>query len=367
MTTPYKSTARSLLAWRPGHRDHLPWRRTRDPYRILVSEVMLQQTQVSTVTPYFRRFIRKFPTLSSLARAPVQRVLKVWEGLGYYARARNLHRLAQEVIQRNGGQLPASYEEWLRLPGIGEYTAGAMASFAFGQDVPALDGNTIRVIVRLFGIRKDPSEGPVRKKLFSLAQRLIPFGEGRRMNLALMDLGATVCLPRDPRCAACPVMRFCVAKGEGIQDRLPLRRRRKPIPTVEAVIGVISKKGKVLIAKRPAKGLLGGLWEFPGGKPEPGESLSEALGREIREETGIRVVVRKPLLVVRHAYSHFRIRLHAFSCTYESGAPNPLGCVDLKWVSPTQLRTYPFPKANQIIIAHLLNPLKIKPFRSENV
>lgn len=225
---------------------------------------MLQQTQVSTVIPYFRRFIREFPTLSSLAKAHMQSVLKVWEGLGYYARARNLHRLAQEVIQRNGGQLPASYEEWLRLPGIGEYTAGAMASFAFGQDVPALDGNTLRVITRLFEIREDPSESLVRKKIFSLAQRLIPFGEGRRMNLALMDLGATVCLPRDPRCAACPLTRFCGAKGKGIQGKLPLRRKSKPIPSVEAVIGVISKKGRVLIAKRPAKGLLGGLWEFPG-------------------------------------------------------------------------------------------------------
>ena len=353
MRRPFEAVLRKLLAWSSGQREDLPWRRTRDPYRILVSEIMLQQTQVATVIPYYHRFLKAFPTLRSLAKAPLDKVLKAWEGLGYYSRARNLSRLAREVIRNDGGCLPTSYEGWRRLPGIGDYTAGAMASFAFGQDVPALDGNTIRVITRLFGIERDPATSPVKKELRSIAQRLIPFGQGRRVNLALMDLGATVCLPRAPRCGECPLRRNCTGYEKGIQNRLPVRSGRKPIPSVLAVIGVIRKNGRVLIARRPARGLLGGLWEFPGGKPGPGESLQEALKREVREETGIKVSVRKPLMVVKHAYSHFRVELHAFLCDFMSGTPKPLGCDDLKWVALGRLRDYPFPKANQVIISRL--------------
>lgn len=349
-----KVISRKLLAWSPDGRETLPWRRTRDPYRILVSEIMLQQTQVGTVVPYYRRFLLEFPTLRSLASASLEKVLKVWEGLGYYGRARNLHRLARQVEKNDHGRIPTTYETWRRLPGIGDYTAGAMASFAFGQDVPALDGNTIRVITRLFGIRKAPSKSKVREELKELAQRLIPSGESRRMNLALMDLGAVVCLAREPLCGECPVKGNCVALREGIQGKLPLRPKRKPIPCVEAVIGIIRKNGRFLIAKRPADGLLGGLWEFPGGKPEPGESFPEALEREIREEVGIKVVVRKPLMVVRHAYSHFRVRIHVFLCDYLSGTPKALECDELKWTLLSRLRNYPFPKANQVIIARLL-------------
>ena len=353
MKPPFEAVSRKLLAWSSGPREDLPWRRTRDPYRILVSEIMLQQTQVATVIPYYHRFLKAFPTLRSLAEAPLDKVLKAWEGLGYYSRARNLNRLAREVIRNDGGCLPTSYEGWRRLPGIGDYTAGAMASFAFGQDVPALDGNTIRVITRLFGIERDPATRPVKKKLRTITQRLIPFGQGRRVNLALMDLGATVCLPRAPRCGECPLRRNCTGYKKGIQNRLPVRSERKPIPSVLAVIGVIRKNGRVLIARRPARGLLGGLWEFPGGKPGPGESLQEALKREVREETGIKVSVRNPLMVVKHAYSHFRVELHAFLCDFMSGTPKPLGCDDLKWVALGRLRDYPFPKANQVIISRL--------------
>jgi A/G-specific adenine glycosylase len=351
---PAEVISRTLLAWSPGRRETLPWRRAKDPYRILVSEIMLQQTQVATVVPYYHRFLREFPTLRSLASASLEKVLKVWEGLGYYARARNLHRLARELEKNDHGRFPTTYDAWRRLPGIGDYTAGAMASFAFGQEVPALDGNVIRVITRLFGIKKDPSRSQVRKELRGLAQHLIPSGKSRGMNLALMDLGATVCLPKEPRCGECPVKGNCIAFKAGNQRELPLRSKRKPIPSIEAVIGVISKNGRVLIAKRPAKGLLGGLWEFPGGKPEPGESLTGALEREIREEVGIKVAVKKPFIVVRHAYSHFKVRLHAFSCDYLSGTPKPLGCDDLKWVPLPRLENHPFPKANQVIISRLL-------------
>ena len=345
--------ARTLLAWAPKNRDGLPWRRTPDPYRILVSEVMLQQTQVATVIPYYRRFLRAFPTLRSLAKAPLEKVLKAWEGLGYYARARNLHRLAQEVLRDNGGRFPTTHEGWKKLPGIGDYTAGAMASFAFGQDVPSLDSNTIRVLARLFGMRTDPSKGSVKKELRGLAQGLIPLGGGHRINLALMDLGATVCLPKGPLCGGCPVSRYCVARAKGIQNKLPVRRVRKPIPSVEAVIGIIGKAGRVLIAKRPAKGLLGGLWEFPGGKPEPGETLPQALKREVCEETGVKIRVREFLMLVKHAYSHFRVRLHVFSCDYLDGKPKPLEYDELKWVPLSRIRDFPFPKANQAIISKL--------------
>ncbi len=311
---------------------------------------MLQQTQVVTVVPYYERFLRRFPTVESLARARLDTILKLWEGLGYYSRARNLHRAAREIVERLGGQFPRTAAEWATLPGIGRYTAGAIASNAFDERVSILDGNVERVLCRMFRIRGNPKDSAVRKKLWSIADDLVPASKPGLFNQALMELGAEVCTPRNPQCEDCPLSRACLAKRHGEQLALPQRRAKKPLPSHTVVVGVIWKAGGILIDKRKPDGLLGGLWEFPGGKKEPTESLEAALRREVREELGIRIRVDRPLTVVDHTYSHFRVRIHAFECTWLSGQPRCITCDAFKWVRPADLGRHAFPAANHKII-----------------
>jgi A/G-specific adenine glycosylase len=344
---------RPLLRWFGRQARDLPWRRTRDPYAIWISEIMLQQTRVRTVTPYYERFMQHFPTVQSLARARIDTVLKLWEGLGYYSRARNLHRAAREIESRFEGHIPETREELLSLPGIGAYTAGAIASIAFGRREPLVDGNVIRVLCRVFRIRENPKEAAVQKRIWSIAENLLPARRPGDFNQALMELGSEICLPRTPLCDECPLRKVCQARLRGEQTELPIRVRKKPVPFYAVVVGLVERHGRILIDKRRPEGLLGGLWEFPGGKVQPGESLEEALGREISEEIGIRIRVDAPIAIVDHAYSHFRIRMHAFRCTYISGTPQCLGCDDLKWVWPRDLDRYAFPAANNKIIRAL--------------
>ena len=265
-----------LLRWAEKHLRDLPWRvEPRDPYRVWVSEMMLQQTQVATVIPYFRRFTEHFPTVEALAAAPLDDVLKLWEGLGYYARARNLHRAARQVVAEFDGYLPDTVEELSKLPGIGRYTAGAIASIAFGRDAPVVDGNVKRVLCRVYAIRGDARQPAIQKKLWSLAAANLPKGKAGRWNEAMMELGATVCLPRSPRCDKCPLAGVCRARALGIQEKLPTKAAKKRLPHYDVTAAVIRKRGRVLIAQRPVGGMLGGLWEFPGGKRERGEALEE--------------------------------------------------------------------------------------------
>lgn len=344
---------RALMRWYRQRARDLPWRRTRDPYAIWVSEIMLQQTRVSAVVPYYERFLRRFPTVQKLARARIDSVLKLWEGLGYYSRARNLHEAARQIVVRFGGRLPDTREELLSLPGIGAYTAGAVASIAFGRQEPLVDGNVVRVLCRVFCIRKDAKQAETCKQLWSIARDLLPARTPGDFNQALMELGSEICLPRTPQCEVCPLRRACLARRHGKQASLPVRSRKKLIPSYLVVVGVIERGGRILIDKRRPDGLLGGLWEFPGGKTQAGESLQEALRREVREEIGIRIRVDGLIATVDHAYSHFRIRLHAFRCTYVSGTPRCLGCDDVKWVRPADLGRYAFPAANNRIIQAL--------------
>jgi len=346
--------AQGLLAWYRQHQRDLPWRHTRDPYRIIVAEFMLHQTRVSTALPYYERFVRLFPDWGALAAAALDDVLKAWEGLGYYARARHLHQLAQRVWTEYHGQLPASAQALRALPGIGEYTVGAILSTAFGQDQPAIDGNVRRVLCRVFQITDDPV-GPVGgERLRAVATALLPPGQAGAFNQALMDLGATICTPRRPACAVCPWSENCRARQLGIQESLPVRRPRKPLPHYDIAAGVIWRGQQVLITQRPPRGLLGGLWEFPGGKREPGESLEECVQREVCEELGITVQVGGLLAAVEHAYTHFRITLHAFHCQYIAGEPQcHEACTAWKWVTVTELGHYAFPAANRKIIQML--------------
>jgi A/G-specific adenine glycosylase len=317
---------------------------------------MLQQTRVPTVVPYYERFLRRFPTVESLARARLDTVLKLWEGLGYYSRARNLHRAAQEVVERFDGQFPQTAAKLLTLPGIGRYTAGAIASNAFDERAPIVDGNIERVLCRVFRIHGNPKDSAVHKMLWSVADDLVPANKPGLFNQALMEIGSEVCTPRHPRCEDCPLSRACQAKRHGEQLSLPQRSPKKPLPSHTVVVGVIRKAGRILIDKRKPEGLLGGLWEFPGGKKEPGESLEAALLREVQEELAITIRVERPLAVVDHTYSHFRVRIHAFECTCVSGKPRCITCVQFKWVRPQDLGRYAFPAANNKIIQVLRPP-----------
>ncbi|MFW5731916.1 MAG: A/G-specific adenine glycosylase [Planctomycetota bacterium] len=345
----------ALIAWYADHQRDLPWRRTSDPYAVWVSEIMLQQTRVSAAIPYYQRWMERFPDVAALARADLDEVLKLWEGLGYYSRARNLHKAARQVLRDHDGRLPATAEELQALPGVGRYTAGAIASIAFGLDEPVLDGNVVRVLSRVFRIEADPRRPAVREELWSLARGLIPPGRAGQLNQAIMDLGATLCLPRKPLCGKCPLHEHCAARMAGVQHDLPRKAPKQATPHHTIAAAVVRRRGRILIDRRPEAGLLGGLWEFPGGKQQRGETLEQTTAREVREEVGIRIHVGEQIAVVKHAYSHFRITLHAFQADWVSGQARAIHCDAVRWVWPSQLRRYAFPKANQAIL-DILDP-----------
>ncbi len=342
-----------LLAWFAANARDLPWRRERTPYRVWLAEVMLQQTQADAVVPYYERFLARFPTIQALAAAPSEDVLKAWEGLGYYARARNLHVAAQKIVTEHGGELPDTFEGLLALPGVGRYTAGAVASLAFGRDVAAVDGNARRVLARIFAVREDVSRPAAQRELEALATSLLPPGRAGDFNEALMELGATLCTPRVPRCGDCPLRDLCRAYAQGEQESLPVRRPRRKIPHYDVTAAVITHDGFVLVTQRHADDMLGGLWEFPGGKCEEGETLQECLAREIREELGIEIEVGEPLVVVEHAYSHFRITLHAFLCRSVAGEPRCLDCAAFRWATLTELDALPMSVADRKVASAL--------------
>ena len=343
-----------LLRWYAAHRRELPWRQGRDPYAIWVSEIMLQQTQVETVLAYFDRFMARFPTVQALAQAEPGEVMKAWEGLGYYTRARHLHAAAREIVSRHGGELPQTLDGLLALPGIGRYTAGALLSIAFGQPVPVLDGNVARVLSRLLHVTERIDEAATRQALWAWATHLAQGPRPDDLNQSLMELGALVCRPRSPLCTHCPLMEQCQAHALGIQTLLPVKRPRKRIPHYQVTAGVIyGSDGRFLITLRPSKGLLGGLWEFPGGKQEEGEGLEACLRREIREELEIDIEVGQRWLAIDHAYTHFRITLHVFEARYVGGKIVCHAADDFRWVTADELDAYAFPAADRQIITLL--------------
>lgn len=343
-----------LLAWYATQARDLPWRRTRDPYAVWISEIMLQQTQVERVKEYYERWMERFPTIEALAAASLDEVLKLWEGLGYYARARNIHRAAREVVAKHGGKLPETVEGLLELPGIGRYTAGAIASIAFGVPAAALDGNLKRVLARVTGLTLPINRPAGENALWEIAEALVPAERAGDWNQALMDLGATLCVPQSPRCLLCPLQGLCIAQIEGLQSDLPVRAARQPRPHYQVTAGLIwNASGELLIAQRPLDKMLGGLWEFPGGKCEAGETLDACLRRELREELGIEVEVGERLTVVQHGYTHFSITLHAFHCRHLAGEPQPFGVADCRWVRPTDLEAFAWPRTDRQIIAAL--------------
>ncbi len=338
---------RRLLDWYALNRRDLPWRRTDDPYRIWVAEVMLVQTQVETVLPYYHRFLESFPDVCSLAAADLDEVLKLWEGLGYYARARNLHEAARIVVEQHGGRLPADEPGLRALPGIGPYLAGALLSIAFDQPSPAVDGNVRRVLSRLYDLSQ-----ATRAALHRAGAPLVSERPGD-VNQALMDLGSAICIPRSPLCSECPLTNRCLSRARGTVNERPSRRPTRKRPHYDIAVGIIWRDDEILIAKRRTDGLLGGLWEFPGGKTEPGESLEAAVVREVGEELGIEVEPGEKIAAVDHAYSHFEITMYAYHCHFRAGTPRPLGCQEFAWVRPDELDRYAFPAANRRVLEQL--------------
>ncbi|MGZ9147603.1 MAG: A/G-specific adenine glycosylase [Candidatus Deferrimicrobiaceae bacterium] len=340
---------RRLLAWFGRSAREMDWRNTDDPYRIWVSEVMLQQTRVETVIPYYRRFLSAFPTVRALAGAPRDRVMKLWEGLGYYSRVRNLHRAAELVARENGGRVPEDPEALAALPGIGRSTAGAIAAIAFRKDTPILDANAKRVIARLFAVSEPLSRSSVERRLWELSRGLIEPGKGRETALALMDLGAMICTPRRPDCPACPLRPRCEGRSKGLQETIPAKTAKKDLPRHDVVVAWIADgKGRVLVGRRPERGLLGGLWELPGGRRRPKETREEALRRELRQGWGMGVEIGERIASMPHGYSHFRITLHAYRCRRAGKGPRTER--EWRWARPKDLTVLAFPRAYRKMI-----------------
>ncbi|TVR23974.1 MAG: A/G-specific adenine glycosylase [Anaerolineaceae bacterium] len=349
-----------LLAWFDETRADLPWRLPSgsdarpDPYRVWLSEVMLQQTQIETVIPYYQRFLAAFPDVVALADAPLHDILKAWEGLGYYSRARNLHKTARIVAGEMGGQFPRTVDGLMRLPGIGRYTAGAIASIAFDQPAPVLDGNVIRVFSRLLDLPDDVTQTATKNRLWDYAAQNVPQKRAGDYNQALMELGQKVCTVRTPDCGACPLRGSCLAYARGTQAERPVKARRAAIPHYDVAAGIVYRAdGRFLIAQRPPEGLLGGMWEFPGGKREAGETLPQTLQRELREELALEVEVGELFVVVRHAFTHFKITMSAFICQHVGAEPQAIEAQDFAWVTLADLDAYSFGKADRDVIAAL--------------
>ena len=363
MPTPRLSS--KLLHWYRLNKRTLPWRDHPDPYAVWVSEIMLQQTRVEAVIPYFGRWMELFPSIGALAKASEQRVLNAWEGLGYYSRARNLHKAAKIIVKEHGGELPRDLDALRKLPGIGRYTLGAIASMAFGMNVAALDGNIKRVYARIFDIEQPVDAPRGEALLWEIAEQQLPNKDAGDYNQALMDLGATICVPKNPRCLICPVMTLCKARQHGTQNLRPVKSPKKQTPHRIHAAGVIVRRtlaphasagvgtppyADVLLAKRPSQGLLGGMWEFPNGRVQgdPFEGLADAL------KTGYNLRLRKtrrsnPLGIVEHGYSHFSVSVHVYKCELASDAIGE----NLKWVPLHRLDDYPMGKIDRQIASLL--------------
>ena len=333
----------------------MPWRDHPDSYAVWVSEIMLQQTRVETVIPYFEKWMSLFPSVKSLANASEQDVLNAWEGLGYYSRARNLHKAAKMVASKFNGKLPRDLTELRSLPGIGRYTVGAIASMAFGMDEPTLDGNLRRVFARLFDMSEFADSPEGEKMLWELAAKNLPKGRAGDYNQALMDLGAIICVPKNPRCLICPLMKICESRINGTQELRPVLKPKKKTPHYVHAAGVIINRGRVLLSQRPSDGLLGGMWEFPNGRVEgdPAKELAKVLNAayslKARIERSRNIKRKETLGIVQHVYTHFKVTVHAFRCDPVSIPKNK----NLKWVKLTELNDYPMGKVDRQI-ANLL-------------
>jgi A/G-specific adenine glycosylase len=334
----------------------MPWRETRDPYKIWLSEVMLQQTPVKTVIPYYNRFIEQYPHPGSLVSARHDDVLKLWEGLGYYQRCHHFIQAVRDVCIRYGGTVPDDPELFRRLPGVGDYTAAAVMSIAYGHVLPVVDANVIRVMTRYFRIGEEAGKAGTKKSVLGHMKPLIPADAPGDFNQAIMELGALICTPKNPRCAECPLADGCGAYAERQTGLYPYTRGKTKIPEYEVGLGLIMKKGRFLIQKRPSSGHLAGMWELPGGKTEEEESPEEALKRKCRDELALDVRIGEQIAVAGHAYSHFKIHVSLYSCDAGNGKEKTSKDRPVAWIRPDEIHKYPFPSVNHKLFSMLFPP-----------
>jgi A/G-specific adenine glycosylase len=335
-----KTFRRRLLAWYRRNARVLPWRGTGDPYHVWLSEIMLQQTQVATVVPYFHRFLAAFPTIDALAKAPEEAVLRQWEGLGYYRRARQLHRAAAVVVAEHAGQFPREAEAVRRLPGVGRYTAGAILSIAFDQSQPILEANTQRLHARLLALDGNASQAENQRRLWSWAKQVLPSRGAGELNQAMMELGAAVCVPRQPRCNECPVEALCLARRAGLQQAIPPRARRPVSEAVRHAAVVVEQRGQVLLVRNEERQRWAGLWDFPRfDVTAAGDSLSAELTAAVQAHSGVRIAGLRPLVTLKHGVTRFRITLECFSARACRG--QHALAANARWVSPHELEQYP--------------------------
>lgn len=334
------SIQRLLNTWYGKTRRDLPWRLTFDPYCIWISEVMLQQTQVKTVKPYYRRFINRFPDVLSLSRADLQTVLKLWEGLGYYSRARNMHKTAG-IIADGGGRFPKSWERVRQLPGIGDYIASAILSIAYDQPFAVVDGNVKRVLARLFLLPWPVNQASYHRSFQDMADQLLYRKHPGDHNQAMMELGALVCTPRYPKCSRCPISKHCCALLSDSVPSYPERTKRATLPERHLVVGIVKKKGRWLFVKRAETGLLGGLWEFPGGTVDGDADPSIVCKNQIKAAVNLEVSVGEHLTTVQHTYTHFKLRMDVYDCRWTSGRVFLRGPADFRWMLPIRFSELP--------------------------
>ncbi len=341
-----------LLHWFDKNQRDLPWRRTYDPYHVWISEIMLQQTRMERVVRYFDEWMRQFPTINAVAAARRRAVLKAWEGLGYYSRARNIHTTAGILTARHGGTLPADRRQLLALPGIGPYTAAAILSIAFNLPHPVIDANVERLLARLFDIDSPIKRERSRRRLEELMHRLLPTDDSRTFNQAIMEFGALVCTPKNPLCRACPLTEQCRALRIDAVGERPVSAGRRRIIPIEMACGILYHQGKVFIQQRLDDDVWGGLWEFPGGRLKKGETPRQAMIREMAEETGFRLGSIRFLARVVHHYTRYRVTLHAFLCSPADNVTEPelRAAQAHAWETPAGLATYPFPAGHRRLI-----------------
>lgn len=356
----HDTIAQTLITWFKANERDLPWRKTYTPYHIWISEIMLQQTQMDRAVPYFTRWMERFPKISDIAVADEDEILKYWEGLGYYSRARNIRKAARRIVEEHEGIFPVSRKDILALPGIGPYTAGAIMSLAFEADEPAIDANVERVYARLFDIDTPMAEKETKQRVRALSDDLLPTGHARNYNQAVMEFGALVCTPRSPRCNACPLTGYCEAYRLGITAHRPVPGKKKDITPLDVVTGFLIHDGKVYIQKRPEGSVWAGLWEFPGGHIEAGEPPEQTVVREYREETGFDVEVTDKVSIIRHGYTTFRITLHCFVVRLKSKSAIPDLCAatEYKWLPPSELSQFAFPGGHRKLLDQMRSDIR---------
>jgi A/G-specific adenine glycosylase len=339
-----QSLRRRLLKWYRDHARDLPWRKSCDPYRVWLSEVMLQQTQVATVREYFEQFVAALPDVRQLAAADERQVLRLWEGMGYYRRARQLHAAAKEIVSQRGGEFPSDVGELMNLPGIGRYTAGAIASIAFGRRAPILEANTSRLFSRLICFQGDPSNADGQRLLWRTSEEILPHKNVAEFNQALMELGSLVCTPAEPRCAECPLSGLCGARARGLQREIPPPKARKEYTELREAAVVLRHRGRVLMRQCGTDERWAGLWDFPRFSLEAEGPLfaADEIAEKVLRQTGIRCIPGPLIKRLRHGVTRFRITLDCYEATYAGGRARSASGVPVRWIKRDELEHLPF-------------------------